>query len=218
MKEMLRFVFIGWLGLLVWGCSGGGENGPSSEPLPILGNSTLTPEGGEIPHQVDPFQVWDQDSNQVSLASFDGKIFVADFFFTRCPSICPKMSEQMLRLHDTFFEEGQVGLISFSIDPPRDSVPQLRAYTDKLVPASKHSRIETDKWHLVTAEAGHILEIAPSFLVNAVEDEEAQGGYLHDGSFILVDKKRRIRGYYDGTKPDNVDELIVDIKRLLREG
>lgn len=203
--------------LLVESCGGLVSQDTGSWPLPILGNYSLTEDGDTLQHQVGAFEVIDQDSNAVSLATFDGKIFVADYFFTHCPSICPVMSAQMVRLHDAFYEEEKVGLISFSIDPPRDSVARLQSYVEKLVPESTKGQINSQKWHLVTGDQDHILDLSTSFLVNAVKDEQALGGYLHDGSFILVDENRHIRGYYDGTKADQVDLLIRDINRLLRE-
>lgn len=175
--------------------------------LPIMGERQIV-NGDTLYHTIPDFQFVDQDSNLVTQSTFEGGIYVADFFFTSCPTICPQMSAQMLRLQDKFSDNPEVKLLSHSIDPIRDSVATLKSYAEKL-------EIDSRKWHLVTGKKDSIYQIAKSYLVPAQEDKSAPGGYLHSGAFILIDNQRRIRNYYDGTKPEEVDLLMEDIEFLL---
>lgn len=139
-----------------------------------------------------------------------GKFYVADFFFTTCPSICPKMSAEMVRLHDEFLKEDQLLLLSYSLDPKYDTVAVLKDYATKL-------GVNTEKWHLLTGDEQELYDLAYAYMVNAVKDETAPGGVLHSGAFVLVDQNRHVRGFYDGTIPEEVDRLMVDIRRLIKE-
>lgn len=161
---------------------------------------------------VRPFSFVDQDSNIVTEETFAGKIYVTDFFFTSCPTICPKMKQQMLRLYEEFEDESDVALLSHSIDPERDTVARLKTYINKL------GDINSEKWHLVTGNRDSIYSMARHYMIAAQKDDLAPGGYAHSGAFLLVDKNRQIRGIYDGTLPEDTDKLIEDIKWLLNEG
>ena len=178
-------------------------------PLPIMGERTVSATGDTLYHTIPDFAFVDQDSQAVTQATFAGKVYVADFFFTTCPSICPKMSQQMVRLHDAFLDRPEIVLLSHSIDPGHDTVAVLREYAQAL-------GVKSHKWHLVTGDEEAIYDMAGAYMVSAMRDEKAPGGYIHSGAFILVDRDRRIRGYYDGTKPEEVDQLMTDIERLLR--
>lgn len=156
------------------------------------------------------FQFVNQDSQFVNNASFENKIYVTDFFFTSCPTICPKMKSQMILLHDEFKERDDFLLLSHTIDTRHDSVAVLREYAERL-------GVESENWHFVTGVRDEIYEIAKKYMVSAGEDESAPGGYIHSGAFILIDKQNQIRGYYDGTVAEETQELITDIKRLLDE-
>ena len=116
----------------------------------------------------------------------------------------------MLRLHDSLLNEPDVILLSHSIDPEYDTVAVLREYADAL-------GVQSNKWHLLTGEKDSIYELASEYMVSAAEDSDAPGGFIHSGAFILVDRQRRVRGFYDGTLPEKVDELLVDLKWLLNE-
>jgi protein SCO1/2 len=158
--------------------------------------------------QVRPFLFTDQDGNSVSHATIEGKVYVTDFFFTSCPTICPKMKQQMLRIYERFEEEPDLILLSHSIDPKRDSVARLNRYAEKL-------GISSTRWHLVTGERDSIYSMAKHYMIAAQEDPLAPGGYAHSGAFLLVDKNKQIRGIYDGTLPEEVDQLMDDIDFLL---
>lgn len=169
----------------------------SADELPVL---------GEVSRD---FSFRDQDNELVTPAVFAGKIYVTDFFFTSCPSICPIMKRQMVRVYEAYVDEPQVLLLSHTIDPEHDTVEVLRNFADGL-------GIKAHKWHLVTGAQDDIFAMAKHYMLAAMKYEEAPGGYLHSGSFVLVDTAGKIRGYYDGTDTQEVDKLIRDIKLLLR--
>jgi protein SCO1/2 len=190
----------------------------SSYELPIYGKKDYVERevNGEtvtdtLYHTIAPFEFVDQDSSIITNATFNNQVYVADFFFTSCPTICPVMKQQMLRVYDVYKNDPEVAILSHSIDPTHDTVAVLRDFAEKL-------GVESAKWHFVTGDKDKIYEIGEtSYMVVANEDEEAPGGYIHSGAFLLVDKKGRIRGVYDGTVPEQVDVLINDIKRLTKK-
>ncbi len=162
-----------------------------------------------IPHRIADFAFLDQDSIWITNDSFKDQVYVADFFFTSCPTICPVMKAQMLRVYEAYEAEPQVAILSHTIDPKHDTVAVLRDFAQKL-------GVKSSKWHFVTGEMETIYEIGEkSYMVAAAADNEAPGGYIHSGAFLLVDQNRQIRGVYDGTVPEQVDLLIEDIKRLI---
>lgn len=156
------------------------------------------------------FQFVNQDSSLVTEKDVLGKIHVTDFFFTTCPTICPVMKTQMLRVYETYQDSDDFLLLSHTIDPKHDSVAVLNDYAEGL-------GISSNKWHLVTGEKDNIYEMAETYMVTAEEDERAPGGFIHSGAFMLLDKQRQIRGIFDGTKEEEVDELILAIKQLQNE-
>ncbi|WP_370089919.1 SCO family protein [Ekhidna sp.] len=182
----------------------------SSEKLPFLGN-TIYEENDTIYHTVQDFQLVDQDSSIVTNETFANQIYVADFFFTSCPTICPTMKAQMLRVYEKFETNDQVAILSHTIDPNYDTVALLRDYAERL-------GVRSDKWKFVTGDQDYIYDLAEkSYISLADEDGNAPGGFVHSGAFLLVDKDRRIRGFYDGTVPEQVDVLMNDIEKLLKE-
>lgn len=196
--------------LLLIGCG-------QTERLPVYGNKTAVVSGNgakEKPDSVDytipAFSLTDQDGNSISHKTIEGKIHVADFFFTSCPSICPKMKAEMLKVYEKYKSNPEVVILSYTIDPARDSVGKLKAYEAKLA-------IESSKWHLITGNKDSIYQLAEGYLVSAAEDPDAPGGHVHSGNFMLVDKQQRIRGYYDGTNSESVTKLLKEIDLLLKE-
>lgn len=167
-------------------------------PLPVLGIFDRD------------FRLMDQENQEVTPATFLGKIYVTDFFFTTCPTICPLMKVEMLRLYEVFKDTPDLLLLSHTIDPEFDTVAVLKDY-------ALHLKINSGKWHMVTGSKQVIYDLAKQYMLGVVESADAPGGYIHSGSFCLVDKKRQIRGYYNGTDAKAVDQLILDIKRLLDE-
>ena len=156
------------------------------------------------------FKFVNQDSQKVDVGTVYGKVHVMDFFFTSCPTICPRMKSNMLTVYEKFQEDDRVVLVSHSIDTRHDSVPVLREYAERL-------EVGAPRWHFVTGEKEDILGMAKNYMVAAMEDSLAPGGYAHSGKLILLDQKRNIRGYYDGTSAESTEEMMVDMERLLNE-
>jgi len=188
-----------------------GCNSPKKEKsLPIMGRTEYT-LSDTIYHQVKDFSFVNQDSAIVTGKTFEGKIYVTDFFFTTCPTICPIMKTQMLRVYENIKDYDDVAILSHTIDPEYDTVALLKDFSERL-------GVSTPKWHFVTGDKLKIYEQAQrSYMVTAAEDKSAPGGAIHSGAFILVDKDKHIRGFYDGTVATEVDELMRDIDVLRKE-
>ncbi|QMU29118.1 SCO family protein [Adhaeribacter radiodurans] len=199
---------------LLFSCS---QTESTQNTLPILGERETVEQviNGKtvtdtIYHQIPDFSFINQDSQQVTSQTLAGKIYVTDFFFTTCPTICPKMKSQLLRVYEKFKNNDQVVLLSHTIDPQHDSVAVLRDYAERL-------GVSSNKWHFVTGAKDSVYAIAAKYMVTAGEDENEAGGFVHSGAFILVDTNRHVRGIYDGTIAEQVDKLIQDIPLLLAE-
>lgn len=189
----------------------------TNKALPILGNKqivTKTVDGKTITDSVAPtipaFKFVNQYGDSITDKSLNGKIYVADFFFTSCPSICPVMHRNMLTVYNTFKDAPNFKIISHSIDPKYDSVAVMKKYADKL-------GITGQTWWFLQGDKDDTYKLATSYLTQAAEDKSAPGGHVHDGYFILIDKQKHIRGTYDGTVPEQVTQLIADIKTLQAE-
>lgn len=180
---------------------------PSSKELPILGKKEDV-DGQTIHHTIPDFEFINQDSMLVTPATFSNQVYVADFFFTSCPTICPVMTQQMLRIHNHFKDNDQVALLSHSIDTKRDSVPTLKKYAEGI-------GVSSPKWHFVTGQKDAIYDIADAYFNIVIEDETLPGGYDHSGRFILVDENRHVRSYCLGTNKDEVSRFIEDIEQLV---
>ena len=166
-------------------------------------------------HTVPDFSFTNQDGKAVTGQSVKGKIYVADFFFTRCPGICKQMSSQLTRVQETFVDNPNVRIVSFSVDPDHDTVEALQEY------ATRYS-VKAPAWQLLTGDKAQIYKLAKSgYFVTAKEDKPGAANiedqFVHTDKFVLVDKQGRIRGYYNGTNRKDVDRLMVEIKILLKE-
>jgi len=184
--------------------------------LPILGNRepvTKTVDGKSVVDTayatIPDFKFVNQYADTITAKSLDGKIYVADFFFTTCPSICPVMHRNMLNVYKEFKDDGDFRIISHTIDPKYDTIPVLKRYADKM-------GITGNCWWLLHGNKGDTYNIAKSYL-QTVQEKNPAGQFIHDGFFILIDKQKRIRGTYEGTDPKEVDKLIADIKILKAE-
>lgn len=177
--------------------------------LPILGEKKEV-NGVTIYHTIPDFQFINQDSQLVTNATFSDKIYVTDFFFTSCPTICPKVKQQLLRIYEKFENEENLLILSHSIDTKRDTVERLKKYADGL-------GIDAERWHLVTGDKDKIYAIADDYFSIAIEDPDAPGGFDHSGNIILVDWNRQVRSFANGTDPEKVDLFIQDIELLLQE-
>ena len=185
--------------------------------LPIVGNYDVeydTIDGVEVSDTIYPkipnFTYLNQDSIQITSSAMKGKVWIADFFFTSCPSICPKMTSQMKRLAILTKDlDKHIQFISFSINPTYDRPSKLRAYR-------KHYGVTAKNWQFLTGdeEATHALGV-DYFQVFANKDIESAGGYAHSPAFVLVDKEGYVRGVYIGTDTKQVDLLQKDVRKLL---
>jgi protein SCO1/2 len=184
--------------------------------LPIYGNRQpviKTINGKSVTdtlyQTVSRFKTVNQYGDSISNKSLGGDIYVADFFFTTCPSICPVMHRNMLDVYNAFKNTGDFKIISYTIDPKHDSVPVLKKYADRL-------GISGNTWWFLQGRKDEIYKLSESYLVSRPQ-EDAKQRFIHDGSFLLVDKQRRIRGAYNGTDPKRVEQMIPDIKTLQQE-
>ena len=180
-----------------------------AKELPILGN-TYEEAGKKIYHEIRDFSFVNQDSMEITNKVFEGKAYISDHFFISCPTICPKLSKSMLRIHNKFKSDDRLLLLSHSIDTKYDTIPRLKKYADNL-------GVTSDKWHFVTGEKDQILDIAEDYFNVALEDADAPGGYNHSGRLVLVDKNRHLRAFCDGTDMESVTKFLTDIEILLAE-
>lgn len=162
-------------------------------------------------HKIAPFSLTNQNGLTVTEKDYMNKIYVADFFFTTCPSICPKMTANMGLIQENIKTDNQVLLLSFSVTPEIDSVQQLKSY------AIEKGVIDS-KWNLLTGNKKEIYELArKSYLAVKTDGDGGEHDMIHTENFILVDPEKRIRGFYDGTDIKAMDELLSDIKVLQME-
>lgn len=188
----------------------------SEKQLPIYIPSDFNPalvdkslQGTTENHTVADFRLINQNGKLITQEDYLDKIYVTDFFFTRCPSICPIMTDNLIKIQEEFFDNDDIMLLSLSVTPIMDSVPVLREYADK-------KGVIDSKWNITTGDKKHIYELARKSYFAVVE--QGDGGlqdFIHTPNFILVDKKKQIRGIYDGTDDDEILRLISDIRILL---
>ncbi|CCH55110.1 SCO1 protein homolog AltName: Full=BsSco [Fibrisoma limi BUZ 3] len=190
----------------------------SAEKLPVLGEPQMMKkmvDGKEIEELVYPtipdFSFTNQEGKTVTQRDVDGKIYVADFFFVTCPTICPIMKKNMLEVYQAYKDSPDVRIISHTIDPEHDTPAVLKQYAQDI-------GVTGDTWQFVTGNRETIYDIGEHhYLVTAKADSTAPGGYIHSGAFVLVDKEKHIRGMYDGTTEEGTKKLIADIKKLRDE-
>jgi len=162
-------------------------------------------------HKIADFKLINQNGKTITQNDYKNKIYVADFFFTTCQTICPIMTSHMADVQKEIINDSEVLLLSHSVTPETDTVEQLKRY-------AKEKGVNDTKWNLVTGDKKQIYELArKSYL--AVKDHGDGGAFdmIHTENFMLIDKKKQIRGFYDGTKPDEIERLLNDIKILKKE-
>jgi len=178
--------------------------------LPYLGNPGVSGETSTYP-KIPDFSFTDQENKAITAASFANKIYVADFIFLSCSTICPLMNTEMLKVYNEFDKDDRVVFLSHTIDPANDSIQKLKAFADNL-------NVSSNKWHFVTGNKDSIYKIAErDYFTTAYPDSLDKDGLLHGGGLLLIDKNKNIRGVYDGTDPNETERLILDIKQLLKE-
>jgi protein SCO1/2 len=202
----LKHIFLASIAILALGCS-------QDKKLPYLGKHATRVVGVKtdtLYHQIPPFKFLNQDSVWVSEKDMVGKIYIADFFFTSCPTICPKMKTQLLRIYERYANNDQIRILSHSIDPDFDKPHVLKQYANRL-------QVKAPRWNMITGNKKAIYTLGEkSYMVTTQEDKNEVGGFVHSGAFILVDKQRHVRGIYDGTKEEEVNHLIEDLEILLK--
>lgn len=182
--------------------------------LPIYGEKTYESRKGKTDttyHTIQNFQFTDQDGKTITQETFKGSIYVTDFFFTTCHSICPIMSNQMEKVYTKYKGNGEVKFLSHTVDPEIDTVEQLKAY------AIKHNA-DASQWMFVTGNKKDLYAIARTgYLLNAEQGDGGPDDFIHTQNFALIDKDKHIRGFYDGTDSTDMYHLIQDIDLLLAE-
>tara|TARA_B100001540_G_C15750028_1_gene616492 strand:- start:58 stop:735 length:678 start_codon:yes stop_codon:yes gene_type:complete len=168
-----------------------------------------------VGHKIKPFKFTNQYNELIELKEVEGCVFVAEYFFTTCPTICPIMNKQMQRVQKYFTNEKQFKILSFTVHPEVDTVEQLLRY------AKKHNAVK-NQWHFLTGSKKQLYESArKSFFLLKPAEVKNQGDvgsdFIHTNNFVLVDKFLQIRGYYDGTNPKEIDKLIRDAENLITE-
>lgn len=181
---------------------------PTGEMFPFKdGNGNIKYDS--VYHTIADFKLTDQNGNIITNQSLKGKIYVANFFFCRCGSICPKMTNNILLLQDEFKDENSIAFLSHTVNPENDSVKVLKEY-------ERRNHINGNKWHLLTGSRQELYDLSKrSYYLGVANDSPDE--FEHSEKLVLVDNHRIIRGFYDGTEKAEVDKLKKNIKILLRE-
>ena len=190
----------------------------SKRELPVINPSDINPalvdHSVQIVsqnHQIADFSLINQNGNTVTGEDFKDKVYVTDFFFTRCPSICPIMTDNMEKLQTEFLNDTKVMFLSISVTPELDSISVLRDYAN-------NKGVIDGKWHVTTGDKRHIYNLArKSFFAVSDKGDGGLQDFIHTPNFILVDQKRQIRGIYDGTKDSEIIRIKDDISLLIQK-
>jgi protein SCO1/2 len=163
-------------------------------------------------HKIPDFNLTNQLGESVTQKTFEDKIYITDFFFTSCPGICPKMTRNMFKVQEEFLNDKDVLLLSHSVMPTTDSVRVLKKYADDY-------KVVSGKWHLVTGDKNEIYNLGREqyFVENDLGEEKSIDDFLHTENFLLIDKKKHIRGIYNGLNRASIAQLITDVKALKME-
>jgi len=178
--------------------------------LRYLGRHDVIAEGDTNYYKIPDFSFLNQDSLVVDQKTLSNYIYVTDFFFTKCPSICPIMAQNLLIVHEALKDEARVKIVSHTLDPAYDTPSVLKKYAFNL-------GIDTKQWMFLWGSKDSIYDIAERYYIAAVEDDEVPGGINHSGKLVLVDREGHVRGFYEGTKEYGIEELLKDIPVLLKE-
>jgi len=179
--------------------------------LSYFGPKTYGEVKDTVYHSIPDFEFIDQDDRKIDQKSMEGKIYVAEYFFTTCKSICPVMNDNLKRVYKEFRNRKDFLILSHTVDPETDSVPVLKQYADA------HG-VNDDRWKFVTGDKKKLYEIArKGYLLNAEEGNGGEEDFIHTQNFALIDKEHHIRGFYDGTDSLEINRMIQDIRILLNE-
>ncbi len=181
----------------------------TNNKLPIFGSDGTEEHGNNKGHVISPFHLLNEDSVRISSERYQGKIWICDFFFTRCTTVCPRMSSNMSLVQEAFKGDTSLAIFSFTVDPGNDNPSRLKIYANAL-------GANPQQWHFFTGSKQDIYRIVSNdFLLTAAKADGDQ--FLHSNSFVLVDPQHRIRGFYQGTSDAEVKQLIKDIRTLKKE-
>ncbi len=161
-------------------------------------------------HTIAPFSLKNQNGEIVTEADYEDKIYVADFFFTTCQTICPVMTDHMVEIQQELKDDAEILLLSHTVQPEVDTIAQLKKY-------ALEKGVIDSKWNLVTGKKEHIYNLARKSYLAAKDAPYSPYELIHTENFVLVDKKKRIRGFYDGTKDEEIERLLKEIKILKAE-
>lgn len=190
------------------------DNNKPIRYLPVYGQKSYESKNGKTDttyHTIQDFSFVNQDGQTVTQKTFENSVYVTDFFFTTCHTICPVMSTQMERVAEKFKGNPEVKFLSHTVDPDIDTVEQLKRY------AVQHNA-DASQWMMVTGDKKALYDIArTSYLLDASQGDGGPDDFIHTQNFALIDKDKRIRGYYDGTDTTEVNRLMKDIELLLAE-
>ncbi|OAV43563.1 SCO family protein [Lewinella sp. 4G2] len=179
------------------------------DSLTYPGNQPRDENGVLQPEPVPDWTFTDQMGQPFSNQDLRGKVHVVDFFFTSCPTICPKVKGQMLRLEEEFGDHPDFALVSFTVDPKRDTPEHMKAYAEKL------GIEDMERWRFINGDKFEVYDLDEKYLSIAEENINAPGGFDHTGYIVLVDRDGFVRSYANGTMPEEVDYLMDDIRLLL---
>lgn len=192
------------------------NNNSKTQTLPIYNPSDFNPElvdkslqSKNKNHKVSDFSLINQNGETITQKAYENKIYIVDFFFTRCPSICPIMTNNMVKIQNAYINNEDVMLLSLSVTPTIDSVSVLRDYANQ-------KGVIDSKWNITTGNKKHIYNLARKSYFAAVENGD--GGlqdFIHTPHFVLIDKEKQIRGLYDGTNDQETERIIKDITKLI---
>lgn len=178
-------------------------------PRPMFAKG-LNEKGDTVYHLIPSFKLQTQLGDTLVSDSLLGQIYVVDFFYTTCPGVCPRMSNQMERVQKSFIKDNKIRFVSISVDENKDSVPALKAY------AEKHNAVP-GKWYFVRGSKQEVFDLAQKgFFVSAMDDKNPED-FLHSEKFILVDYNGNIRNYYNGLDSNSVNQMMGDIVLLLKD-
>lgn len=196
---------------------------PKEKALPVINPVDLEEEMVDpellrvgYGHKIGNFSFQNQYGRTITEENVKGKVYVAEYFFTTCKSICPVMNKEMQRVYNAFRSEEDFRILSYSVDPEVDTVEQMKRYADD------HQVVDDNTWHFLTGDKVELYNLARRsyFVLKPAEAQnlgDAGSDFIHTNNFVLIDRDSRIRGYYDGTSTKEVDKLMHDIKRLLKE-
>lgn len=215
--KMSKVLYISFIGLLLLSCEENSTEDKDNSGLPYIGHHDIVYEemegykpGDTIYHTVPEFIYLTQDSTYLKSTDISDKVWIAKFFFTHCPTICPPMTSAMKEVNSELSDVSEeVVFLSFSIDPDRDTPSRLQTYIGR-------HEIEAKNWYFLTGDESETHQLGvDGFRIHAEANNESPGGFAHSPNFVLVDKNQHIRGVYDGLDNKERERLINDVRTLL---